>query len=227
MLQIYRVVTVKTIEAIMAWRKSVESTQAMSRKAGKEAKLDGSGRRRSSASAGEWVVKVAVTGDRLFKGCAAFTSNIKRLSRAPTKSKKALVMRYLGRFPTQMEAEMAYDNAIKREAIRMQVPVQRMPEKRIVERTCGKHFAVESQGYEDSVCEECVVKSFESNGGGQSTNAAFMYNGINYLLKMLCDIDFTDSIEPLRLWLGKLFPLTRNPLVLYHSLREYVSMTSA
>ena len=39
LLQLYRVVTVRITEAILAWRKSVESTRSLSRRAGREAKL--------------------------------------------------------------------------------------------------------------------------------------------------------------------------------------------
>jgi hypothetical protein len=174
---------------------------------------------------GKWIVKVAVLGNQLYKGCAAFTSKVKRQSRAATQPKKALIMKYLGVFNTQVEAELAYDDATRSEAIRMQVPVSRMPARRVVERSCGKHFAIESKGYNDSVCEECVVRSF--NGGGGGINAAFMYNGINYLLKMLTDTHFLGSCEPLQLWLGKKFPLRRNPFILYHNLQDYQPVREA
>lgn len=39
----------------------------------------------------------------------------------------------------------------------------------------------------------------------------FMWNGVNYLLKMGSDLDFLDGHKPLRSWLG--FSLYRNPFV--------------
>ena len=51
---------------------------------------------------------------------------------------------------------------------------------------------------------------------------AYFYDGENYLVKMTSDLDWLDSLEPLRACIGTEFPLIRNPFVLAGELREIV-----
>ena len=59
-----------------------------------------------------------------------------------------------------------------------------MPGKVFVFRTCGRHFGVESANAGPSKCEACAV---EGMGGNASFTPAYMWNGRNYLLKMMLD----------------------------------------
>ena len=48
--------------------------------------------------------------------------------------------------------------------------------------------------------------------------APFVWNGVNYLLKMPSDLDFLDEVVPLTAWLG--FSMLRNPFVMPNSLDQ-------
>eukprot|EP00957_Ditylum_brightwellii_P019070 1435293-Ditylum_brightwellii.AAC.1 len=57
-----------------------------------------------------------------------------------------------------------------------------------------------------------VVESIAEWRSGLQKHTPFMWNGLNYLLKMPSDLDFLDSNEPLREWLG--FSMERNPFII-------------
>ena len=69
-------------------------------------------------------------------------------------------------------------------------------------------------------CEICKVKSLE---GGVGFNAPFLWNGMNYLLKIPHDMDFLNKCEPLREYLGPRFPLVRNPFSMVHDLDDILT----
>ena len=50
---------------------------------------------------------------------------------------------YVGKYQNRVEAELAYDAAAVREAIRMQTIPERMPPRRMRIRPCGKHYTIE------------------------------------------------------------------------------------
>ena len=86
---------------------------------------------------------------------------------------------------------------------------------------CG-HYSVESVdcGAPKSRCEVCYVENLDQ---GSSLTVPFLWNGINYLSKIPHDLDFLKDVEPLRLYLGKEFPLNRNPFLLLRTLGKPVS----
>ena len=88
-------------------------------------------------TSGTWVAKIAVTGSRLFKGTTAYKSKIKRFCRPREEGKKAKLWRYLGVFPNELQAKMAYEAASAKEAIKLGIPTANMPPMRIVVRSCG------------------------------------------------------------------------------------------
>ena len=100
--------------------------------------------------------------------------------------------------------------------------VDRMYERVTFLRACG-HFAVESKvkhlGKLQSVCELCAVKKLEA---GVTFNAPFLWNGMNYILKIPHDLDFLNECEPLREYLGPKFPLIRNPLLTVNNLNNVI-----
>lgn len=49
-------------------------------------------------------------------------------------------------------------------------------------------------------------------------DAAFMWNGINYLLKMSSDLDYLADYLAIKRWVG--FPLIRNPFCVPYPLEE-------
>jgi hypothetical protein len=57
-----------------------------------------------------------------------------------------------------------------------------------------------------------TVEMIEDWRKGQAKSFPFVWNGINYLLKMPSDLDFLDEVMPLTSWLG--FTLLRNPFVM-------------
>ena len=57
------------------------------------------------------------------------------------------------------------------------------------------------------------------------SQAPFVWNGINYLLKMPSDLDFLDEVVPLTSWLG--FSMLRNPFIMPNSLDQLQSMTQS
>ena len=55
-------------------------------------------------------------------------------------------------------------------------------------------------------------------------HAAFMWNGVNYLLKMPSDLDFLSQYRAIRSWLG--FKIIRNPFCVPYPLEDGVPMFS-
>ena len=51
--------------------------------------------------------------------------------------------RYVGKYESRVEAELAYDEAAAREAIRMHTIPERMPPRRMRIRPCGRHYTIE------------------------------------------------------------------------------------
>lgn len=151
-----------------------------------------------------WSASITVsTGRQLFKGSNAFVSKIKRFCRAEDAvGKKEQQIVYLGYFATRMEAERAYEEYATAEARRLNTTAAHLPRHRNVFRSCGKHFAVESERLGPSVCIECKVKQLASlssgESGGDEWAPPFFYTpGENYILKMGNDLDFLDSVPPI------------------------------
>lgn len=161
----------------------------------------------TSASAGEpallgWSASITLaTGRQLYKGSNAFVSRVKRFCRAgDAVGKKEQHIVYLGYFPTRMEAERAYEEHAAAEARRLNTTVVHLPRHRNVFRSCGKHFAVESERAGPSVCIECKVKqlaSLSTGAGADDWVPPFFYTPEeNYVLKMGTDLDFLDDVPP-------------------------------
>lgn len=150
-----------------------------------------------------WSASITIsTGRQLFKGSNAFVSKVKRFCRAEDAvGKKEQHIVYLGYFATRMEAERAYEEYATAEARRLNTTAAHLPRHRNVFRSCGKHFAVESERLGPSVCIECKVKqlaSLATGGGADEWMPPFFYMpGENYILKMGNDLDFLDDVPPI------------------------------
>ena len=62
-------------------------------------------------------------------------------------------------------------------------------------------------------CEQCAVVKI-GRGKGDGYKPTYLWEGSNYLLKMLHDLDFLHDVETLKEFLGPEFNLKRNPLLL-------------
>lgn len=148
-----------------------------------------------------WSASITVsTGRQLYKGSNAFVSKVKRFCRAEDASgKREQQIVYLGYYATRMEAERAYEEYATAEARRLNTTVAHLPRHRSVFRSCGKHFAVESERLGPSVCIECKVKQLAtlSSGADEWTPPFFYTPGENYILKMGSDLDFLDDVPPI------------------------------
>ena len=209
-----RAATVEVVENISKWRDAVRLQRLKMKHGG------GPGALARAAAAQGFAVKILVEGELLYRGCPPYESKVKRFSRPRTLDKKADKWISIGYFKTEYDAATAYDKARNEQAVMHNTTVDRMYERVIFQRPCG-HWAVESKvkhlGKEQSVCEICKVKSLE---GGVGFNAPFLWNGMNYLLKIPHDMDFLNKCEPLREYLGPRFPLVRNPFSMVHDLDD-------
>ena len=169
----------------------------------------------------KYSVKIAVEGEQLYGGAAPYKALLKRFNRDRTMPKKAVNWVFLGVCDTEGEAALLYDKARTEQAVAHATTAERMPKRRTFIRRCG-HYAVESVdcGAPKSRCEVCYVNGLDK---GSDLTVPFLWNGINYLSKIPHDLDFLKEVEPLRLYFGKEFPLSRNPFLLLRRLGQSVS----
>ncbi|OQR95695.1 myosin [Thraustotheca clavata] len=192
-----RLANVHVIEAIEKWRKHAQASGRLSML---HASID------EEIKFG-WSVNISVmTGQQLYKGSNAFTSKIKRYCRdADIKGAKEI----------QVEAEAAYDTAVVAEARRVHTTVDQMPRKRYLFLSCGLHCAIESDlrqpSKTKSICLECRAKACAKS---EPWIPPYKWHNINYILKMGHDLDFLDTISPLRTYVGPAFPLLGNPFLI-------------
>ncbi|KAG3152949.1 hypothetical protein PI126_g10285 [Phytophthora idaei] len=200
-----RFLTVKVLETIDRWRQHA-------RKIG-FARFDDQAKqlkRNSNPSNGVeteapmlgWSASITLdTGKQLFKGSQAFVSKVKRFRRSEDiTGKREQHIVYLGYYATQEEAERAYDEHAASEARRLNTTVEHLPHRRNVFRSCGKHFAVESEKDGPSFCIECKTKQLASlSSAADDWIPPFFYGtGVNYIMKMANDLDFLDDVLPLK-----------------------------
>lgn len=218
-------------------------------------------------------VRILVTGEELYGPSAPFSSILgqqKRMQRPGQHAYRPQEVKLVGVFPTELEANSAYDLAVSQEAQRMGVNPASLPQRRVVIKSCGRHYGVESVGIHSLGCEVrggrrggggvflpvffvfcvhvacfvfacsrscscvcllCVCSSgahmraspshfplqecdVEKLDGPTKFTPPFMWNGENYLLKVLHDLDFLAGSEELVGCLGPDFPLKDNPLML-------------
>ncbi|KAF4036647.1 hypothetical protein GN244_ATG11358 [Phytophthora infestans] len=149
-----------------------------------------------------WSASITLdTGKQLYKGTSAFVSKVKRFRRSEDiTGKREQHIVYLGYFETQEEAERAYDEHAASEARRLNTTVEHLPHRRNVFRSCGKHFAVESEKNGPSFCIECKTKQLASlSSAADDWIPPFFYGtGVNYIMKMANDLDFLDEVLPLK-----------------------------
>lgn len=60
-------------------------------------------------------------------------------------------------------------------------------------------------------CEQCVAKAIN---GGVEHSPPYIWNNLNYLLKMMDDLNFLEDVDPLTGWLEYTFDLQDNPFLL-------------
>ena len=182
-----RLASVACVEAIGRWRDHQDSMRSL---------MAGGGSSGSDLK-GHWAVTVQVTGPELYKASAAFRSKVKRLQRGREEPKKAVEFHYLGVFPTKSDAARCYDRHIAMEAGRKGTNPNRLPAKRFVARSCGKHFVVEPEGApRGRPCEQCLVAKI-GRGAGGDFKPPYLWEGGNYLLKMLTDTEFLAEVDTL------------------------------
>ena len=178
-----RAATVEVVEAIKVWRDAARAMRT------KLLHGSGSGAKERAAAAHGFSVKILVEGELLYRGAPPYESQTKRFSRARTLDKKADKWVLVGHFTNEFDAVTAYDRARSEQAVKHNTTVDRMYERVLFLRACG-HYAVESKvkhiGKSQSACELCYVKKLE---GGVEFNVPFLWNGMNYILKMPHDLD--------------------------------------
>lgn len=230
-----RFLSVKVLESIQIWRDHA-------RKLG-FARFDGSGGNNTTKADAEpsanqanadnepailgWSASITMpTGRTLFKGSRAYVSLVKRFCRPEDAAgKREQHVIYLGYFPTRMEAERAYDEYATAEARKLNTTIEHLPHRRSVFRSCGKHFAVESERIGPSFCIECKGKELASTTAASVDDwmpPFFYVPGENYILKMGSDLDFLDNIPPIKSVLNDghgttvddVFPLVGNVFLL-------------
>lgn len=192
-----RISSVRVVEAVVKWRKRGEMEFANT--GGAASTFEN-----SFLKPYGWVVKMGYYGERLYPGSKAFRSKVRRFNRdEDVDGKKALLFRYVGIYETREEALRAYEDEIKRLMAKEMCGPDKFPRPKFIIRSCGKHFAVESDmGVTDTRCEFCFANSFNRFG---SYTPSYLWNSQNYLLKMLHDTDFLQNIELLQLFFKKQF----------------------
>ncbi|KAL7678576.1 putative IQ motif, EF-hand binding protein [Plasmopara halstedii] len=180
----------------------------------------------SERAAYGWSVSITLdTEKRLYKSSKGFVSKTKRFCRSKVifgKPEKQTI--YLGYYDTKESAERAYDERAASEARRLNLTVKQIPCRRNVFRSCGKHFAVESEKGGSSFCIECMTKlSASSSPSMNDWKPPFFFgsNG-NYIMKMAKDLDFLNDVIPLKKALNngrgiddEVFPVCGNVLLLH------------
>uniref|UniRef100_K3WU95 Uncharacterized protein n=1 Tax=Globisporangium ultimum (strain ATCC 200006 / CBS 805.95 / DAOM BR144) TaxID=431595 RepID=K3WU95_GLOUD len=217
-LNIVRFLSVRVFEAIDKWRAHARKlgfarvdvrngSGDVATKSKQDSKAGSSQGMNSSSTEAPllgWSASITIsTGRQLYKRSNAFASKIKRFCRAEDViGKKEQHIVYLGYFATKMEAERAYEEFAAAEARRLNTTVAHLPRHRNVFRSCGKHFAVESECFGPSVCIECKVKQLATLSSGAVADEwappFFYLPGENYILKMANDLDFLDEVLPLK-----------------------------
>ena len=161
-----RTATVKVIEAISRWR-STQYGGLLANPRGGNASLSGR----------TYGVRLAVSGQRLYKNSPEFVTTLKRMQRGEeTSGGRITLVMYLGEYDDEITAcnvstdacmgiegylaasplftmRQVYDEAVLQEAVRLGTSVANMPKRRIVARPCGRHFSVESVGLPKRQCE--------------------------------------------------------------------------
>eukprot|EP00644_Phytophthora_capsici_P006166 jgi/Phyca11/569294/estExt2_Genewise1.C_PHYCAscaffold_320093 len=207
-----RFLTVKVFETIDRWRQHARKigfsryeNQPKQIKRSKEvgaSSSDTPGRSETEAPLLGWSVSITLdTGKQLYKGSKSFESKIKRFRRSEDiNGKREHHIVYLGYYETQEEAERAYDEYAAAEARRLNTTTEHLPGRRNVFRSCGKHFAVESEKDGPSFCIECKTKQLASlSSAADDWVPPFFYGtGVNYIMKMANDLDFLDDVLPLK-----------------------------
>lgn len=172
-----------------------------------------------------WSASITMpTGRKLFRGSRAYVSLVKRFCRpedATGKQEQHVI--YLGYFPTRMEAERAYDEYATAQARKLNTTAEHLPHRRNVFRSCGKHFAVESERIGPSFCIECKELASTTAASVDAWMPPFFYvPEENYILKMGSDLDFLDNVPPIKSILNdghgtvvdEVFPLIGNAFLL-------------
>ncbi|KAG7381583.1 hypothetical protein PHYPSEUDO_005823 [Phytophthora pseudosyringae] len=174
-----------------------------------------------------WSASITLdTGKQLYKGSKAFASKVRRFRRSEDiTGKREQHIVYLGYYETQEEAERAYDEHAASEARRLNTTAEHLPRRRNVFRSCGKHFAVESEKDGPSCCIECKTKqlaSLSSAAADEWVPPFFYGSGVNYIMEMASDLDFLEDVLPLKAALndgrgsggGDAFPMRGNVFLL-------------
>ncbi|DAZ93799.1 TPA: hypothetical protein N0F65_009921 [Lagenidium giganteum] len=220
-----RFLTVKVLEAIDTWRCHARKTGFVRYEPSLEAAIqpDANDQQDLEPPLLGWSASITVTtGKQLYKGSKAFVSKLKRFRRAEDATGK-LEQRivYLGYFALRVDAERAYDDYAVAEARRRNTTLQHMPRRRGVFRSCGKHFAIESEGMGPAFCIECKTKQLSATLSDDEWMPPFLYTpGHNYILQLATDLDFLDKLPPLQALLndgygfGQRFPLLGNVFLL-------------
>ena len=103
---------------------------------------------------------MTVDGPLLYGPSKAFAPKIRKFRRpADPYGKKERNIKFIGTFASKVEAEQAYDLAANVQARELNIPVTQIPPRRTIFRTCGLHYAIESEGEGPTQCELCRVKS--------------------------------------------------------------------
>jgi len=166
-----RISTVRVVEAIARWKGSRSAgTSFVSFQESENRK---------------WVVKLGFIGEKIHSK-QAFKLRIKRFN-SDAEDTFAVRFRTICFCDTKLEAQRAYEKEILALCAKTMKSPKDFPTPKIVNYSCGKHFGIESDlGVENTRCEICYISSYNS----LSFSPSYLWNGQNYLLKVLSDTNF-------------------------------------
>ena len=181
-----------------------------------------------------WAVRFATRGEKISDSVKAFKhTKAQRFRREAIPEMRELRWVYLGLYPSQDAAEMRYKNLLAKEAVRCNTTVEHMPKFRSILRSCGKHAVVETdvksikiekggpfagvapdilKMAESTPCEQCEV---EKAAGSMVWKPAYVWNGFNYLKKLMDDVEFLAESTVVQQWFQPVgLKFVKNPMLL-------------
>ena len=204
-----RVSGVECVETLTAWREYYARQRRIVAGAGQ-----------MSINKGRiWIATIESEGRQLWGPIPAVYSSFKKYQRGVLPAKRAQITKFLGVYGSREAAIQAYDAAKPRVAMERRALVSELPP-RAERETYGGISIIETRGSKSLPQLEHAVRSRVQ--ADDPPPPAYFYDGENYLVKMTKDLNWLDSLAPLRICLGPDFPLTNNPFMLTNELRETI-----
>ena len=204
-----RVSGVECVETLTAWREYYARQRRIVARAG----------RKSITKGRIWIATIESEGRQLWGPIPAVYSHFKKYQRGVLPAKRAQITKFLAVYGSREAAIQAHDAAKPRVAMERRALVSELPP-RAERETYGGISIIETRGSKSLPQLEHAVRSRVQ--ADDPPPPAYFYDGENYLVKMTKDLNWLDSLAPLRICLGPDFPLTNNPFMLTNELRETI-----